>query len=127
MDTSTIVRDAVALGSLSGPALLAVMAIVFGSFAWHLYKTLNKEAQEKTKELISEVKNTNSLIKEQIAVSKASNDSLIKFIETHCSKTNSKLDAIESDLMRMDERLIKISEVKNQSLREIYKRKESND
>ncbi|HDZ5006191.1 TPA: hypothetical protein RTG46_001396 [Campylobacter jejuni] len=127
MDTSSIIRDAVALGSLSGPALLAVIAILFGTLAWHLYKTLNKEAQERTKELISETKNTNFLIKEQIAISKSNSDSLMKFIEAHCSKTNGKLENIEVDLMRMDERLVKLAQIRNDELRNIYKKKENND
>ncbi|EPP7437475.1 hypothetical protein ACUU9P_001829, partial [Campylobacter coli] len=60
-----------------------------------------------------------------IAASKASNDSLIKFIQTHCSKTNDKLEAIETDLMRMDERLVKLTQIRNDELRMIYKRKEN--
>ncbi|EHD0312365.1 hypothetical protein JYX66_001832 [Campylobacter coli] len=113
------------LGSLSGSALLGLMVFVLAGIAWHLYKTLHKEAGEKTKELISETKNTNVLIREQIAVSKASNDSLIKFIQMHCSKTNDKLEAIETDLMRMDERLVKLTQIRNDELRMIYKRKEN--
>ncbi|EGS8473514.1 hypothetical protein I4T07_001821 [Campylobacter coli] len=47
------------------------------------------------------------------------------FIQTHCSKTNDKLEAIETDLMRMDERLVKLAQIRNDELRMIYKRKEN--
>ncbi len=43
----------------------------------------------------------------------------------HCSKTNDKLEAIETDLMRMDERLVKLTQIRNDELRMIYKRKEN--
>ncbi|EAL3226929.1 hypothetical protein AWV21_08310 [Campylobacter coli] len=125
MSTENIIKEGAILGSLSGSALLGLMVFVLAWIAWHLYKTLHKEAGEKTKELISETKNTNVLIREQIAVSKASNDSLIKFIQMHCSKTNDKLEAIETDLMRMDERLVKLTQIRNDELRMIYKRKEN--
>ncbi|EFN0443993.1 hypothetical protein HJ692_001831 [Campylobacter coli] len=125
MSTENIIKEGAILGSLSGSALLGLMVFVLAGIAWYLYKTLHKEAGEKTKELISETKNTNVLIREQIAVSKASNDSLIKFIQMHCSKTNDKLEAIETDLMRMDERLVKLTQIRNDELRMIYKRKEN--
>lgn len=125
MSTENIIKEGAMLGSLSGSALLGLMVFVLAGITWHLYKALHKEAGEKTKELINEAKNTNVLIREQIAVSKASNDSLIKFIQTHCSKTNDKLEAIETDLMRMDERLVKLTQIRNDELRMIYKRKEN--
>ncbi|MFQ68086.1 hypothetical protein EDZ98_08865 [Campylobacter coli] len=125
MSTENIIKEGAILGSLSGSALLGLMVFVLAWIAWHLYKTLHKEAGEKTKELISETKNTNVLIREQIAISKSSNDSLIKFIQMHCSKTNDKLEAIETDLMRMDERLVKLTQIRNDELRMIYKRKEN--
>lgn len=125
MSTENIIKEGAILGSLSGSALLGLMVFVLAGIAWHLYKTLHKEAGEKTKELISETKNTNVLIREQIAIYKASNDSLIKFIQTHCSKTNDKLEDIETDLMRMDERLVKLTQIRNDELRMIYKRKEN--
>ncbi|EHH4375513.1 hypothetical protein J8K47_001667 [Campylobacter coli] len=125
MSTENILKEGAILGSLSGSALLGLMVFVLAWIAWHLYKTLHKEAGERTKELISETKNTNVLIREQIAVSRASNDSLIKFIQTHCSKTNDKLEVIETDLMRMDERLVKLTQIRNDELRMIYKRKEN--
>ncbi|EFU0511861.1 hypothetical protein HUQ21_001658 [Campylobacter coli] len=125
MSTENIIKEGAILGSLSGSALLGLMVFVLAGIAWHLYKTLHKEAGERTKELISETKNTNVLIREQIAVSRASNDSLIKFIQAHCSKTNDKLEVIETDLMRMDERLVKLTQIRNDELRMIYKRKEN--
>ncbi|EAI5918094.1 hypothetical protein B9M62_08955 [Campylobacter coli] len=125
MSAENIIKEGAILGSLSGSALLGLMVFVLAGIAWHLYKTLHKEAGEKTKELICETKNTNVLIREQIAISKASNDSLIKFIQMHCSKTNDKLEAIETDLMRMDERLVKLTQIRNDELRMIYKRKEN--
>ncbi|HEE6713378.1 TPA: hypothetical protein R7178_001456 [Campylobacter coli] len=125
MSTENIIKEGAILGSLSGSALLGLMVFVLAGIAWHLYKTLHKEAGEKAKELISETKNTNVLIREQIAIYKASNDSLIKFIQTHCSKTNDKLEDIETDLMRMDERLVKLTQIRNDELRMIYKRKEN--
>ncbi|EDO7754188.1 hypothetical protein SFC90_001637 [Campylobacter coli] len=125
MSTENIIKEGAILGSLSGSALLGLMVFVLAGIAWHLYKTLHKEAGERTKELISETKNTNVLIREQIAVSRASSDSLVKFIETHCSKTNDKLEAIETDLMRMDERLVKLTQIRNDELRSIFKKKEN--
>ncbi|ECL3325270.1 hypothetical protein FSZ70_08195 [Campylobacter coli] len=119
------IKEGAILGSLSGSAMLGVIVVILSAVVWHLYKIAHKDNQEKTKELISETKNTNVLIREQIAVSKASNDSLIKFIQTHCSKTNDKLEAIETDLMRMDERLVKLTQIRNDELRMIYKRKEN--
>lgn len=119
------IKEGAMLGSLSGSAMLGVIVVILSAVVWHLYKIAHKDNQEKTKELISETKNTNVLIREQIAVSKASNDSLIKFIQTHCSKTNDKLEAIETDLMRMDERLVKLTQIRNDELRMIYKRKEN--
>ncbi|HEG3339334.1 hypothetical protein C3I17_03350 [Campylobacter jejuni] len=125
MSAENIIKEGAILGSLSGSALLGLMVFVLAGIVWHLYRTLHKEAQERTKELIIETKNTNVLIREQITVSKASNDSLIKFIQTHCSKTNDKLEAIETDLMRMDERLVKLTQIRNDELKMIYKRKEN--
>ncbi|ECQ5881526.1 hypothetical protein FZL65_00750 [Campylobacter coli] len=125
MSAENIIKEGAILGSLSGSALLGLMVFVLAGIVWHLYRTLHKEAQERTKELISETKNTNVLIREQITVYKASNDSLIKFIQTHCSKTNDKLEAIETDLMRMDERLVNLTQIRNDELRMIYKRKEN--
>ncbi len=125
MSAENIIKEGAILGSLSGSALLGLMVFVLAGIAWHLYRALHKEAGERTKELISETKNTNVLIREQIAISKASNDSLIKFIQTHCSKTNDKLEAIETDLMRMDEKLVKLTQIRNDELRMIYKRKEN--
>ncbi|ECL1831176.1 hypothetical protein FSM15_09765, partial [Campylobacter jejuni] len=119
MSTENIIKEGAILGSLSGSALLGLMVFVLAGIAWHLYKTLHKEVGERAKELISETKNTNVLIREQITASKASNDSLIKFIETHCSKTNDKLETIETDLMRMDERLVKLTQIRNDELRSI--------
>ncbi|WP_265611110.1 hypothetical protein [Campylobacter jejuni] len=127
MSTENIIKEGAILGSLSGSALLGLMVFVLAWIAWHLYKTLHKEAGERTKELISETKNTNVLIREQIAVSRTSSDSLVKFIEAHCSKTNNKLEAIETDLMRMDERLVKLTQIRNDELRSIFKKKENND
>ncbi|HDZ5094486.1 TPA: hypothetical protein RTH14_001654 [Campylobacter jejuni] len=127
MSAENIIKEGAILGSLSGSALLGLMVFVLAGLAWHLYRTLHKEAQERTKELISETKNTNFLIKEQIAISKSNSDSLMKFIEAHCSKTNGKLENIEVDLMRMDERLVKLAQIRNEELRNIYKKKENND
>ncbi|HDZ5042735.1 TPA: hypothetical protein RTG66_001572 [Campylobacter jejuni] len=123
MSTESLIKEGSILGSLSSSALLGLIVFVLAAVIWHLYRNLHKDAQEKTKELISETKNTNFLIKEQIAISKSNNESLMKFIEAHCSKTNDKLDSIETDLMRMDERLVKLTQIRNDELKEILMKK----
>ncbi|MBX2202897.1 hypothetical protein I9B46_07460, partial [Campylobacter jejuni] len=52
MSTENIIKEGTILGSLSGSALLGLMVFVLAGIAWHLYKTLHKEAGERTKELI---------------------------------------------------------------------------
>ncbi|EHA2134204.1 hypothetical protein JKH74_001864 [Campylobacter coli] len=61
----------------------------------------------------------------KIAFYKVKENDKSTFIQTHCSKTNDKLEAIETDLMRMDERLVKLTQIRNDDLRMIYKRKEN--
>lgn len=116
------ISEAVALGSLSGPALLGLMVIILAMIVWHLYKTLHKETQEKTKELISETKSTNNLIREQITISKANSDNLVKFIEAHCSKTNEKLEDLKDDVARLDTKIINLTQIRNKELRNSYER-----
>ena len=119
-----MIKEGAMLGSLSGSALLGFLVIVLGLIVIHLYKTLHKETQEKTKELINETKNTNILIREHISIAKASNESLLKFIETHCSKTNDRLDSVDTDLMRIDEKINKLTaNIGNAELQYLYKRK----
>lgn len=123
MNTETLVKQGAVLGSLSGSAILGLMVIILMGVAWNLYKTLHKESQDKIKELINESKNTNSLIKEQIITTKSSSDAMLKFIETHCARTNDKLDIIDSKVTKLNENII---QVKNKELQGIYKRKEQN-
>lgn len=66
MSTENIIKEGAILGSLSGSALLGLMVFVLAGIAWHLYKTLHKEAGERTKELISETKNTMFLLENKL-------------------------------------------------------------
>lgn len=110
MGAQSVIQDAAFLGELSHSALLALMVIALAFVSLHLYKTSFKEMQERNKELIEQVKDTNALIREQIAITKANNDGLIKFIETHCSKVDDELEAIKTDLEKMNERLAKLTQ-----------------
>ncbi|HEF7700803.1 hypothetical protein C3H41_08725 [Campylobacter jejuni] len=111
MNNIDFIQKGQILGSLSGSALLGVLVLILSFIVWHLYKMQQKENIEKTKELINETKNTNYLIKEQITIAKASNDNLIKYIETHCSKTDEKLSIIHNNILSLKD--IRNEELKN--------------
>lgn len=119
-----VITEAVALGSLSGPALLGLMVIILAMIVWHLYKTLHKESQERARELLNETKSTNNLIRDQIALSKANNENLVKFIEAHCSKTNDKLEDLKDDIERLDTKVTNLTHIRNNKLKEIYENKQ---
>lgn len=51
MSPENIIKEGAILGSLSGSALLGLMVFVLAGIAWHLYKTLHKEAGKKQRNL----------------------------------------------------------------------------
>ncbi|EIJ4040956.1 hypothetical protein K9T45_000742 [Campylobacter jejuni] len=119
MNNIDFIQKGQILGSLSGSALLGVLVLILSFIVWHLYKMQQKENIEKTKELINEIKNTNYLIKEQITIAKASNENLIKYIETHCSKTDEKLSIIHNNILSL-------KDIRNEELKNFLKKEQKN-
>ncbi|EAI6458901.1 hypothetical protein CA563_08530 [Campylobacter coli] len=123
------IKEGAILGSLSGSAMLGVIVVILSAVVWHLYKIAHKDNQEKTKELISETRRTNTLINEQIIAFKSSQDAInktqdvmFKFIETHCSNTNNELQNIRNDLFKINDKITTIKEVRNSELNKIYRK-----
>lgn len=105
MTLEQMINQSAVLSGLSSSALLGFLVLVLGYVVWHSYKNLHVENQKRLSELLSEQKKTNDLTKEQTAVYKAANEGMSKFIETHCAKTNDKLEDIEDALKDLDNKL----------------------
>ncbi|WP_291952696.1 hypothetical protein [Campylobacter sp.] len=100
------VKTASDIAALPLNTLLVLLILCLGFILIHLYKKINIENQEKVKELTACTKETNSLICENINLSKAqlqaykdSNEIMLKFIESHCNKTYDKLECIEKNVL----------------------------
>ncbi|MFQ6341352.1 hypothetical protein [Campylobacter sp. VTCC 70190] len=117
MDLAGMVKEGAILGSLTSSSLLGILVVALAGVAWHLYKILHAENKKQLGDLLEEQKKSNTLIKEQTLVYKAANEGMSKFIETHCAKTNEKLDDIEDALKDIDNKLNVVVGEKGYSLR----------